>query len=84
MPFNMLPKTPPQNPQRRTVWSMQPQVSIRRREQMSSPETTLTKTELQEIFDLLTRERLIEVAVNLSLDCARLRDELDRANGVIR
>ena len=41
-------------------------------------------TNFREMFTEMPHEELVEVALRLSADAARLRRELDEANGVIR
>ncbi len=45
---------------------------------------TITADKYRGMFRVMSREELEEVAVQLALDCGRLRRELDEAQGVIR
>ena len=38
----------------------------------------------REMFKAMSHEELVEVAIQLSSDAARLRDELDEERGVLR
>lgn len=44
----------------------------------------MTEQETRETLAELTPDQLLDAAVQLSLDCERLRLELDKAQGVIR
>lgn len=44
----------------------------------------MTEQETRETLAELTPDQLLDAAVQLSLDCGRLRSELDNAEGVVR
>lgn len=44
----------------------------------------MKEAEYRELFEDLGTDALIDAAVNMAMDNDRLRDELDKATGVIR
>lgn len=44
----------------------------------------MEESEYRELFNHLDPKDLVEVAIRMALDCARLRLELDKAKKVIR
>ena len=44
----------------------------------------MSEKEYRDLFETYNRDELLTAAVRLALEAARLRKELDEANGVIR